>query len=254
MKKNLSILSIITIVIIAMTTGCKKSSSPQTLFSGDTKSLGTGNMRSWVKTDGNGKAVSVGFTINAAAIASLPARDTMIMLMLPMNTSGSMMNMTMAMPFDHIEVDWSAMGDTMSSIFNHPHLDCHFFTISSSAQMNIMMGMDTVMMGASYVPGNCMGDGIAEAGMGTHWYDTTLSIYHGSAFNQTYMYGFYQGNMTFVEVMCAKTYLDTKPTFSGNISQPSSFKTSGYYPMKYTVSYDATANEYTYSLDNLMAH
>ena len=232
----------------------KKNNSTQ-VFIGETKILGSGTIRTWTKTDSNNKPTSVGFTISSAALSALPAnRDTMFMLKLPTTTGGGMMMNMMAMPFDHVEIDWSAKGDPNTTIFNHPHLDCHFFMISSSSQMNIMMGMDTTMLGANYTPQNCMSDNMAEEGMGEHWYDSTLAIYHGTAFNQTYMYGFYRGNITFVEVMCAKSYLDSKPNSSGAINQPSAFKTSGYYPTKYSISYDSKADEYTYSIDNMMSH
>jgi hypothetical protein len=233
--------------------GCKKSSTQQTLFTGDAIALGSGSMHSWIKTDNSGKPVSIGLTINAAAISSLPASDTMFMIMFP-SMSKSGMSMMMPTPFDHIEMDWAPNGDSGSTVFNHAHLDCHFFTISSTTQMGIMMGMDSIMIPANYMPQNCISDSIDEANMGMHVYDTLSSEYHGTPFDHTFNYGFYQGNMTFIETMCAKSFLDTKASYSGNISQPNAFKVMGYYPLKYSITYDANAKEYTYSLYNLTAH
>ena len=240
------------ILAVLLAAACKKSSTSQ-ITVGQTLTLGTGSMRSWVRTDNNGNPTSVGFTINSAALSALPStHDTMLMLMLP-SMVGGVMNM-MAKPFDHVELDWSAMGDSNTNVFNHPHLDCHFFLTTMSAQLNIMMGLDTGMMNRNNIPQNCTSDGMAEAGMGVHWHDSTLAIYHGTMFDQTYMYGFYHGDMTFIEVMCAKSYLATKPNYSGVISQPAAFRSSGYYPLKYSITYDATADEYSYSIDNLMMH
>ena len=233
--------------------GCKKSSTMQTMYYGNAVAIGSGSMKSWIQTDNNGKPISLGFTINEAAIAALPSTDTMYMLMMPMMTGG-MSGMSMPSPFDHLEVSWAPNGDAGSTIFNHPHLDCHFYTITSSAQMGIMMGMDTAMIGANYLPQNCMADSEAEANMGVHVYDTLSPEYHGSTFDHSFMYGFYHGNMTFIEVMCAKSFLDTKTNYTGSIAQPAAFKQTGYYPLKYTVSYNASTKEYSYSLDNLTSH
>jgi hypothetical protein len=249
--KYLYVLSAILIAAVSLT-ACSKKSSKQTMFYGDAITLGPGSMKSWIQTDENGKPVSLGFTISEAAIAALPSTDTMYMLMMPM-MSGNM-SMTMPSPFDHLEINWAPNGDAGSAVFNHAHLDCHFFTINSSTQMGIMMGMDTAMIGANYLPQNCKADSVAEANMGVHVYDTLSAEYHGSPFDHTFMYGFYQGNMTFVEVMCAKYFLDAKTNYTGNISQPIAFKHAGYYPLKYTVSYNASAKEYLYSLDNLTSH
>lgn len=252
MKKTINLTVIALLIMVASISGCKKSSSRQTLFTGDAVALGSGSMKSFIKTDNDGKPISIGFTINEAAINALPSMDTMYMLMLPM-MSGNM-NMSMPTPFDHLEVDWSANGDAGSTIFNHPHLDCHFFMINSTAQMGIMMGMDTVMIADNYLPQNCKADSEAEANMGVHVYDTLSSEYHGTAFSHTFMYGFYHGDMDFIEMLCAKSFLDGKSNYTGDISQPTAFKAHGYYPMKYTVSYDANTKTYTYSLDNLTYH
>jgi hypothetical protein len=251
MKQLNSFFLVLSIAIVFW--GCKKSSTMQTMYYGNAVALGSGSMKSWIQTDNSGKPVSLGFTINEAAIAALPSTDTMYMLMMPMMT-GSMSSMSMPSPFDHLEVSWAPNGDAGSTVFNHAHLDCHFFTINSSTQMGIMMGMDTTMIGANYLPQNCVADSEIEANMGIHVWDTLSPEYHGLPFDHSFMYGFYHGNMTFVEVMCAKSFLDAKTNYTGNIAQPSAFKKSGYYPMKYTVSYNANTKEYSYSLDNLTSH
>ena len=67
------------------------------------------------------------------------------------------------------------------------------------------------------------------------------------------MYGFYKGNITFIEIMCARSYLATKANCTGNLSASTAVKTAGYYPSTYSVSYDATKDEYTYEIDNLVS-
>ena len=253
MRKNIIITSLI-LLSFAILTSCSKNSTstdgPKTTI-GETKPFGADSIHTWMITDASGTPTSIGVTFKASALAGLPATDTMFMVMLPM--MGSMSGM-MAMNFDHVEVDWSAHGDASPSVYNIPHLDCHFMLMSMANQMMIMGGMDSGMMGTQYVPMNCMADSVSMAGMGVHYMDTTGQEFHGSTFNHSCAYGFYHTDMTFIEAMCSKAFLDTKTNYTGAVKQPTAFKKSGYYPMNYAITYDATTLSYTYSLTNLMTH
>ncbi len=230
----------------------KNSSSPSlTTTVGEYKAYGSDSIRSWVVTDANGKPTSLGITFKATLLADLPANDTMMMLMFPEQMGMSSM---MAMPFDHVEIDWAPHGDPSPSVYNVAHLDCHFFTIAENSMMNIMAGPDSVALGSQYIPKDCRADGDAEASMGVHWVDSTAPEYHGMGFTHAYNYGFYHGGMTFIESTCAMSFLSTKANYTGAIKQPGAFASTGYYPTKYTISYNAATNEYTYSLDGLTSH
>jgi len=251
--KNIVFFSCFLFFSFCVVVGCHKNSSGTNTKTtiGETKPFGADSIHSWMITDASGAPTSIGVTFKAAALAGLPATDTMIMVMLPMMTGMSGM---MATNFDHIEVDWSAHGDPSPSVYDIPHLDCHFFMVNMSDQMMIMGGMDSSVLASQYVPKNCMADSFSEANMGVHYMDTTGQEYYGATFNHTCDYGFYHTNMVFMEVMCSKAFLDSKMSYTGAIEQPSAFKKSGYYPLNYTVSYNATTLEYTYSLDNLKSH
>src|SRR5204863_6364193 len=99
-----------------------------------------------------------------------------------------------------------------------------------------------------------MMDDMSEEGMGIHCMDTSGKEFHGHVFDHSFVYGFYHGNMTFMETMCAKSILDSKTSSTMDIKQPQAFKKSGYYPLKYSVNYDAAKKEYSISLDNLTFH
>jgi hypothetical protein len=239
-------------------TGCSQTDSSMMSKSGtsmgETKAFGSDSIHSWIKTDDNGNPTSMGVTFKESAFTSLESdSDMMTMMMLPTMMSSGMMTM-MAMPFDHVEVDWVPKGDPAPSVYDKGHLDCHFFTVSMSDQMGMMGGHDTTMMDMKYLPGGYMMDSLSEEGMGVHCMDTTSKEFHGQPFNHTFGYGFYHGNMAFMETMCAKSFLDTKTSATINIKQPQAFKKSGYYPLKYSVNYDAVRKEYSISLDNLTSH
>ena len=245
-------------ITVVISSGCNQSSSSMMskagTYIGETKVFGSDSIRSWVKTDDNGNPSSIGVTFKESAFTALEKdSDLMTMIMLPTMMTGGMMSM-MAIPFDHIEVDWAPNGDPAPTPYDKAHLDCHFITMSMMDQMGMMGGMDTTKMDMKYMPHGYMSDSMSEEGMGVHCMDTTAKEFHGQPFDHTFVYGFYHGNMAFMEAMCAKSFLDTKTSTTINIQQPQAFMKPGYYPLKYSINYDAIKKEYSISLDNLTSH
>lgn len=255
--ENYRIKSLIKITVLAFMFGCTKDSSTNNnsnkTIVGDTKQFGADSVHTWIKTDASGSPTSIGVTFRASALSGLPVKDSMYMVMLPSisNMGGMMGGGMMSMNFDHVSIYWSANGDSAPSKYNMPHLDCQFYIINSSNQMMIMGGHDTGNLGNQYMPMNCMGDSFSMANMGVYWTDTTSKEYHGGMFDHTFMYGFYHTDMTFIGAMCSKTFLDSKASYTGDIKQPSMFGKNGYYPLKYSITYNANTMSFTYSLDNL---
>jgi hypothetical protein len=95
---------------------------------------------------------------------------------------------------------------------------------------------------------------IAIPAMGVHWFDSTATEFHGAPFTSTFIYGFYHGNMTFLEPMITRAFFQTHPDFSATIKQPQKFQKSNYYPTGYQVKYDATKHLYFLILTGLVKH
>lgn len=88
--------------------------------------------------------------------------------------------------------------------------------------------------------------------MGTHYIDTTAAEFHGQAFDKTFNYGFYRGDLFFLEPMITKAFFETKPNVTVDIKQPAAFKVSGkVYPKQYTVNYDSVRKEYSVELTTM---
>ena len=68
--------------------------------------------------------------------------------------------------------------------------------------------------------------------MGTHWIVVTSGELNGQPFNQTFIYGTYNGRVTFYEPMITKAFIDANPNFSRTIPVPQKFQETGYYPTK----------------------
>ena len=87
---------------------------------------------------------------------------------------------------------------------------------------------------------------------GAHWIDPAAPEFNGQRFTKTFIYGFYDGKMIFMEPMVTKAYLETKTSATADIKLPAMYPRSAYYPARYVVKYDATAKEYTVSLEGMV--
>jgi hypothetical protein len=174
----------------------------------------------------------------------------MTMLMLP---KGTTVPVNTPWGIDHIQVDWVPKGDAKPSMYDIAHFDVHFFAVDSMTQMAVMAGPDpaTASMDKKYLPTDYSLDNQAEAMMGVHAMDTTGKEFKGQPFDRTLMYGFYHGDLYFLETMFSKTYLDSKPNISPVFKQPAAYKKTGLYPTTYSVNTDGT--NYTISLDNYIS-
>ena len=88
--------------------------------------------------------------------------------------------------------------------------------------------------------------------MGIHWFDPASHEFHGSSFTHTMIYGFWKGQMIFIEPMITKAFLESKQSATVDMKLPTKYPIAGkYYPKKYSISYDAAAKEYVVALDGL---
>ncbi|MCW3108253.1 MAG: hypothetical protein JWQ09_2759, partial [Segetibacter sp.] len=58
---------------------------------------------------------------------------------------------------------------------------------------------------------------------------------NGQPFSQTFIYGTYDGKVTFYEPMITLAFLKSTTSFERAIPQPAKFKKAGYYPTKMRV-------------------
>jgi len=95
--------------------------------------------------------------------------------------------------------------------------------------------------------------GSAEPRMGNHWVDATAPELNGGSFTYTFIYGTYDGQVTFWEPMITNAFLATRPNATANIKQPQRYAERGRsYPTRYTIRYDAAALEYHITLEGFV--
>lgn len=203
-----------------------------------------GKAWTWVETDKNKKPLRVGISIDDQAMNTLDpgmsgahGHD----MMNPLNHLSLAFPKDVAdFPFVHALVDWNPNGHEPAGIYDKPHFDFHFYTTSEEERKAIpLFEQDSAKfknfpakgyMPANYVPAP---GGIPQ--MGAHWIDLSTDELNGKPFTQTFLYGSYDGKLTFYEPMITKAFIDANPKFERILPIPSKFAKAGYYPTKMLV-------------------
>ena len=229
---------------LAIACGSDSTTAPAaaTEIDGPSVTVAGGSAHTYVMKSDTG-VTSVGIALDDAALAALPDTDAMWELPLPSSAAVA--------PWDHAELNWNAHGHPPLDIYGLPHFDFHFYTITPSAQMAIAGGPDMTPVSAQYIPTDYQSQVMAVPMMGVHWADTLAAEYHGHTFDRTLIYGFYNGNMVFIEPMVTLDYLKSHPNASAPVKQSAAVQAPGRYPASYSVRYDAASKTTRIALDSL---
>jgi hypothetical protein len=222
---------------------------------GETKPLGDGQVRSWVKLDQNGNPTAIGLTFNEEALSGLPKEP-------PAGMEGTELSLNLpaeakATAFKHIMLNYNPHGHPPEKIFDVPHFDFHFYTITEEERARItVQGEDVARSNkqpaAEFVPeGYVSVPNSAIPRMGAHWINPLSGEFHGQPFTRSFLYGSYNGHLIFGEPMITKAFLETKPNVTELIKLPAKYERSAYYPTKYSVRYDPATKEYTIALEGM---
>lgn len=214
-------------------------------IAGDSIRLGDGIVRSWVEVDEYGAPTAIGVTLPDDVIESTPADGAMLSLAFPA---------LRGLPFRHVLFDWVPTGHPPATLYAHPHWDAHFYTISPEERRTIAEGETPLRPDARYMPDGFVpvpGLGLyAFPEMGVHWMHESARELHGNTFDQTIIYGSIGERTIFVEPMFTSAFLEARHDFSAPIPQPRAVATSGRYPTRYVIRYNASERAYRISLED----
>jgi hypothetical protein len=244
------------VAIIAFSAFKTIDSEPSRLFKGTEVSIGNGKAWSWIKTGKGNKPEAIGVTLTKDALTNLPgghghAHGTPFVLQLPHEKKS-------LTPFDHIGMDWNPNGHEPDHIYDKPHFDFHFYIQPLAERLAIpTYEQDSAKFkdnpGNDYFPATYRNFGGGVPQMGAHWVDVTspeLNPTKPAPFTQTFIYGSYNGKVTFMEPMITKKFIEENDQFERDIPQPAKFQKSGYYPTKMRIA--KTEKEIQVILDNFV--
>lgn len=219
--------------------------------------LGNGTVRTWAKLNKQGKPQAIGVTFSENALAGLPETGAGPPDMPSVMHELALPKEALITGFDHIGLDWNPKGHVPKGVYNVPHFDVHFYRVPVRELAQITaMGKDLARCerqpAKQYMPaGYILPPGTSVPGMGAHALDASSPELHGQPFTQTFMHGFYNGNLIFLEPMVAKSFLETKPNVVTPVKLPKAYARKGFYPTRYRISYDPVRKEYTVALEGL---
>jgi hypothetical protein len=275
------------IMLVMASSGCTMITAPSAQSAqrtleplyGEPSEMGQGTVQTFATLDSDGAPESIGITFSASLLEGLPTEPNLNSRCFDANGNGSNemdecigdYELTLPLPeeiaqqetipFQWATIGWAPHGH-MPPIWTVPHFDFHFYMVSEDEVKAIRTGTcgekidcedferATVPIPPAYMPENYADVGAAVASMGNHLVDITapeLADPPQAEFTHSFIYGAYDGHITFYEPMVAHDFL--RSDFSEEckaISQPQAWEVSGYYPQSYCLRYQA--DEATYSL------
>jgi hypothetical protein len=186
-------------------------------------------------------------------------------------------------PFKLVELDWNPQGHEAPGVYDIPHFDFHFYTITK-AERDAILPTDPQyaakannMPAAEFIPPFValpLPPGVppvtsAVPRMGVHMLDMRSPEIQGmlgrpelfKPFTTTFIHGAWDGKVTFFEPMITRAYImgkkaETDPAKRDEIiALPTAqrYSPAGYYPSAYRITWDAQAKEYRIALTQLAA-
>ena len=106
-------------------------------------------------------------------------------------------------------------------------------------------------MPARYVHADHIDVGAAVPDMGNHLINSRAPELApgGPAFTHTFIFGAYDGEITFLEPMITRAYLVSKPDMCEAIKQPEAWLVPGWYPARYCIRHVGSEGRVNVSLE-----
>jgi hypothetical protein len=267
--------------------GCsddKKTVEPAGRLLGATSNVGNGTVSSYAEFDKNGAPRAIGIVLQASALEGLPTassdghhcfdrnKDGTVDLekecfashewVIPLPSEAARRS---EVPFKWVGLNWDPHGHIPPGVYDLPHFDVHFYIEPIEKVFAIGPGpcgpefvrCDQFKLATKPLPLNYMHsdfksvDAVAPA-MGNHLIDPTSPEFNGKKFTRTWIFGVYDGRLTFYEEMVTRDYLLGRPAACFPIKSPPAVGVKGYYPTQSCIRFRSQANEYTVSMEEFV--
>ena len=248
---------------------------------GANSSVGNGTVTSYAEFDKSGAPKAIGIIFQAGALDGLPAaysdghhcfdrdKDGNVDLekeclgthewVIPLPSDAARRS---DIPFKWVGLNWNPHGHIPPGVYDLPHFDVHFYIEPIEKIFAIAPGpcgpefvrCDQFKIATRPLPSNYMHadfknvDAVAPA-MGNHLIDPTSPEFNKTKFTRTWIYGVYDGRVTFYEEMVTRDYLLSRPSACFPLKSPAAVNLKGYYPTQSCIRYQSQTNEHTVSME-----
>jgi hypothetical protein len=222
---------------------------------GQSAMIGGGSVQTYVvlgtakdTVTGRKPPVEMGVEIPRGTMFGLPSQTTASILDFPIQARDTI--------FQYMMLDWNPQGHEPAGVYDQPHFDFHFYAQDLDEVADILPGdcagvnCDDFAKAVKPVPAQFAPQGYINVGsvvpfMCNHLIDPASPEFNGKKFTRTWLYGTYDGKLTFFEPMITlESILQTSATQCSDVKQPAQFAQSGYYPRKYCTAYDTARSVY----------
>lgn len=225
-------------------------------YVGKAVKVGDGTGQVVVEADATGNPTSIAVSLTPDAVTGQPTElnkqspEGGWSYALPMPTDGPETG------YSEVMIDWNPHGHPPQDVYTVPHFDFHFYALSPDKVEQIKFtGPDDPAIKVSDAglipPDYQVIPDTAVPMMGVHAIDMTAPELHGKPFTATFIYGYDNGQLIFLEPMVTQAYLQTKPDETMPVKTPQHYSSPGYYPTSYSVRYDAGQDRYLVELGGL---
>lgn len=194
----------------------------------------------------------------------LPLSEALLGVLVP----GGSLAKRSDIPFQWVSLNWYPEGHPppTPTSWAKPHFGFYFYVASQEVVQQIRPGTCGELIDcedferakipplAQYLPEDYIDVGAAVPAMGNHLINSTSPefIDPSQKFTHTFIYGAYDGHITFYEPMITREFLMTRPNECVLLKLPQAWEVSGYYPTEYCMRYLESQGEYTVSLESFV--
>jgi hypothetical protein len=267
--------------------GCApEASSKVAKVSGEPVQLGAGTVQAYADLNPDGSPIAIGLALSESSLATLPKdRGKNEARCFDVNGDGdldvhteclgdhpvtvSLLDILAKSPETHfkwIGLDYNPLGHVPPGVYDLPHFDVHFYTASREDIRRIRPGTcgefvdcEDFQRGikpvpAKYLPPDFVDVQAVVPDMGNHLIDVTSPELGDPPvrFTHTFIYGAYDGRITFYEPMITTEFLTSTPNVCVPIRQPQAWQVAGYYPTEYCMRHLENEAIYTISLESFV--
>ena len=251
---------------------------------GEAQKMGDGTVRTYVIVLDDGQPTTIGISFTASLLDGLPSEPNPTSRCFDTDGDGRLgehecegdhevrlpLSPALAgradLPFRWVGINWNPHGHPPGA-WSVPHFDVHFYMVDQGAIDAIRVGPCEFFIDCedreralrpvdpAYVHPDHVSVGATVAMMGNHLIDShtpELAEADPEPFTHTWIFGAYDGQITFYEPMITREYLLSRPDGCTPIKQPTAWQRAGWYPTEYCIRYSEPDDAYTVSLEEMV--
>lgn len=250
---------------------------------GWTLDLGEGTVSSYAEVDAAGAPRAIGLVFSARALDGLPAGSDHHHCF-DRDKNGAIDPATECLhtfehaiplpdavarradvPFKWVLLNWNPSGHIPPGVYDVPHFDVHFYMERIEKVFALRAGpcgpefiqCDQFERARKPVPANYVHSDFKDVeavvpAMGNHLIDLTGPEFQKEPFTRSWVFGVYDGKVTFYEEMVSRAHLLSGPNRCAPIKSPKAVARRGFYPTVSCLRHDAATGEHSVSLERFV--